>query len=303
MDLSQSKKYLYATVAIVVAGILGGFIPIAIKVVLREFPQFTYLFLRLTIMLVFLLPFARKQLHEIYPYWKFAVPLGLLWIGYFLLFIAGLTSTTAFMSQVLSASAPLLVLMGNATINHERLNKYQIIGILIGMVGAVVVLLSKAGNFTSIGTLYGNILIFLSSVGYAIYLMVAKRFMKNQLPLVLTTSNAIIAWVITGIGMIWIDGAKGIQALPSISWNAWIALLFMGIGAGVVMWSLMNWGIKHGSIIAAASITYLNILTAGIFGAILLGELVTKQSFIGGTLLIIGIFYSSIYPLISKKKI
>lgn len=295
------KKYLYATIALVVAGILGGFVPIAIKIVLHELPQFTYLFLRLSIMLCFLLPLVWKKLKAILPFWKVVLPLGVLWIGYFLLFIAGLSSTTAFMSQILSACVPLFVLAGNSLISRERLQRNQIIGILIGLLGAVIVIFGKTGSIQQIGTMYGNILIFLSSIGYAIYLMGTKRFLKNQSPLVITTSNVIIAWIITGICMLWLDGANGILLLSTISLNAWIALVFMGIGAGVVMWFLINWGIKYGSAIAASSTTYLNMLTAGIFGAILLGEKITQQSIIGSGLLIIGVFFSTILPALNKK--
>ena len=300
-DVNVRQRYLLATGALIVAGVLGGFVPIAIKIVLHELPQFTYLFLRLSIMMCFLVPLAWKNLRHIFPYWKIALPLGVLWIGYFLLFIAGLTSTTAFMSQVLSASAPLLVLMGNSYFNKERLQHTQIIGIIIGMIGAVFVIVSKTDSIQSTGTMYGNILIFLSSIGYAVYLMSTKRFIKDQSPLVITTSNMIIAWVITGLCMIWLEGTKGISLLSHISANAWMALLFMAIGAGVIMWSLINWGIKYGSTIAAGSMTYLNILIAGIFGALLLGEHVTQQSLIGGVLLIIGIYFSSIFPALNTK--
>ena len=237
IELDSRKKYILATLALIVAGVLGGFVPIAIKIVLHELPQFTYLFLRLTIMVFFLLPFSWKQMGNIFPYWKIALPLGILWIGYFLLFITGLPSTTAFMS----------------------------------------------------------------SIGYAVYLMGTKRFIKNQSPIVITTSNVIIAWVITGISMMILDGTNGIVMLSHISLNAWTALIFMGVGAGVIMWFLINWGLKYGSAIAAGSMTYLNILTAGVFGALLLGEKVTQQSLIGGALLIIGIFFSSLFPLINNN--
>jgi drug/metabolite transporter (DMT)-like permease len=46
--------------------------------------------------------------------------------------------------------------------------------------------------------------------------------------------------------------------------------------------------------------TYINILTAGIFGVIILGESVNQNTIFGGIFIIIGIFLSSITPLLLK---
>jgi drug/metabolite transporter (DMT)-like permease len=100
--------------------------------------------------------------------------------------------------------------------------------------------------------------------------------------------------------MLLLEGISGFSVLPHITTNAWTALLFMGLICGVLMWFLINWGLKYASAIVASGMTYINILTAGIFGVIILGESVNQNTIFGGIFIIIGIFLSSITPLLLK---
>ncbi|MDP1721883.1 MAG: DMT family transporter [Candidatus Gottesmanbacteria bacterium] len=153
------------------------------------------------------------------------------------------------------------------------------------------------------GTINGNLLIFLSAFCSSLYLIGTKKFIHGHSPVALTASTAIVGWIITGILMVSFEGLKGFTVLPNVSMVAWVALLFMGIITGVVMWFLINFGLKFGSAIVAGGMTYINILTAGIFGVIILGESITYLSIIGGTLLLIGIFLSIFTPLFAHNKL
>ncbi|MEK7141421.1 MAG: DMT family transporter [Patescibacteria group bacterium] len=297
------NKQTYATLALVAAGVLGGLVPIAVKIVLREISPLTYLFLRLSIMILILIPLAWNSMPTIRQYWKHIIILGVFWISNFLLFIFGVKSTTALASQLLTSGVPIYVLLENSFVNKEKLSIWQIFGIIIGLVGSFF-LISKGNSIQSgYGTINGNLLIFLSAICSSLYLIGTKKFIHGHSPVALTASTAVVGWVITGILMLSFEGLNGFTILPTVTTEAWLALLFMGIITGVVMWFLINFGLKFGSAIVAGGMTYINILTAGIFGVIILGESITNRSVVGGTLLLLGIFLSIFTPLFTRNKI
>jgi len=299
--MNDSKRRLYATTALIIAGILGGLVPIAVKIILKEIPNFTYLFLRLTIMITILIPLSWKHISEIRRYWKYIAVLGVLWISNFILFIFGVRTTTALVSQLLTAGVPIYVLLENTFMNKEKLSKWQIIGIIIGLLGAFFII-TKGSTVQSYGSIHGNTLIFLSAICSSLYLIGTKKCIKGQSPLAITASTAFVGWLVTAVLMFVFEGLRGFSVLPSVSTGVWMAVLFMGIVTGVIMWFLINIGLKYGSVIVASSMTYINILTAGVAGVFMLGEAITSHSIIGGAFLIVGIFLSTITPLLRKTK-
>lgn len=296
------NKQTYATLALVAAGVLGGLVPIAVKIVLREIPPLTYLFLRLSIMILILIPLAWNSMKTIRQYWKHIIILGVFWISNFLLFIFGVKSTTALASQLLTSGVPIYVLLENSFVNKEKLSVWQILGIIIGLVGSIFLIAKSNSIQSGYGTINGNLLIFFSAICSSLYLIGTKKFIHGHSPIALTASTAVVGWIITGILMLSFEGLNGFAILPTVTVEAWAALLFMGVITGVFMWFLINFGLKFGSAIVAGGMTYINILIAGIFGVIIFGEAITSRTIIGGTLLLLGIFLSIFTPLFSGSK-
>jgi drug/metabolite transporter (DMT)-like permease len=298
--MTESQRKTYATIALIIAGIFGGLVPIAVKIVLKEVPPLTYLFLRLTIMICILLPLSLKVIKSLHQYWKYICLLGIFWIANFMLFIFGVRFTTALMSQLLTSGVPIFVLIENSFVNKEKLSPWQYLGIFLGLTGAIFLILRNTSLSSGYGLISGNLLVFLSAISSSLYLIGTRKFIRNQSPLALTSATVFIGWIITGISMLLLEGISGFSVLPHITTNAWTALLFMGLICGVLMWFLINWGLKYASAIVASGMTYINILTAGIFGVIILGESVNQNTIFGGIFIIIGIFLSSITPLLLK---
>lgn len=62
---NSANSLLLGTLALIVAGIFGGFSAYLSKIILRELPPLTVLFLRITIMLAMLLPLSRSVFPDI----------------------------------------------------------------------------------------------------------------------------------------------------------------------------------------------------------------------------------------------
>ena len=107
---NSPDNYTLAVFALIVANMIGGGAPLASKILLRELPPMTILFLRLTIMLVILMPLSLTRFRHLWTHRKQLVLLGLFWVGNLSLFIIGIKFTTAIASSIIYLGVPILVL-------------------------------------------------------------------------------------------------------------------------------------------------------------------------------------------------
>lgn len=102
-----------------------------------------------------------------------------------LTFFKGLSYTTPISASVIMVTAPILVLIFSSIIIKERLLPKKIIGILIGLIGAVILILygnSSAESGKNI--MLGNFLVFINAASYAMYLVIVKELATKYNPIV-----------------------------------------------------------------------------------------------------------------------
>lgn len=102
-----------------------------------------------------------------------------------LCFFHGLNHSSAINSGIIMTLNPIMVAVMAYFILKESLNSIKIIGILIGATGAVFLALQSNGSDGS--TLFGDILLFINAVSYAIYLILVKPLMQKYSALTVTT--------------------------------------------------------------------------------------------------------------------
>ncbi len=296
MKNSQNNQFL-GVIALFSASFIGGFAPLASKILLRELPPVTILFLRLSIMIAILFPISTRFISHLVLHGRKLLVLSLLWVGNLICFIIGIKYTTAIMSGLLYATAPILVVMGNYLFHRIKITKLQAVGISLGFMGVITIISRLFVPSQGFGTFSGNLLLVLGVSSYALFLLYSKHLSFHISPLELTTSIASIGWVIAGLTMAFTDGFGGLQRLPFLSVHAWTALIFVGTGLGVVMYFLNQWGIKHGTALAASISLYIGTLTTTITGILFLSEKLTPFIVIGGALLLVGVYISTVIPL------
>ena len=105
-----------------------------------------------------------------------------------LLFIHGLNLTSPIDASIIITAIPIMVLIFSALLLKEKITPNKIIGISIGGIGAV--LLVWYGNKASgTSSLLGNVLVFLNTCSYGLYLVLVKPLMKKY------NSITVISWV------------------------------------------------------------------------------------------------------------
>lgn len=105
-----------------------------------------------------------------------------------LLYFHGLNLTSPIDASIIYTSVPVLVLVFSYFLLKEKITKTKIIGILIGGIGALLLILYSSKN-EGTSSLFGNILIFSNALFYAFYLVYVKPLMKKYKPI------TVISWV------------------------------------------------------------------------------------------------------------
>jgi len=98
-------------------------------------------------------------------------------------FFKGLSMTTPISGAVMMVTTPILVLTFSSIFLGEKATIKKIAGIIIGLIGAIVLIAygKKLGNGNS--ELLGNLLVFVNAASFALYLILVKNLTSKYHPL------------------------------------------------------------------------------------------------------------------------
>lgn len=102
-----------------------------------------------------------------------------------LTFFKGLSMTTPISASVIMVSSPILVLTFSALLIREEVTRRKVSGILIGMLGAVVLIVFGKDMGTASNATLGNTLVFVNASSYSLYLILIKNLTAKYHPVTL----------------------------------------------------------------------------------------------------------------------
>ncbi|HAP00329.1 MAG TPA: EamA family transporter [Bacteroidetes bacterium] len=143
-----------------------------------------------------------------------------------LFFFKGISITTPIHGALIMTITPILVLLLSGILKDEKITPLKVSGILIGIMGAlVIVIFGKEISFNA-STMSGDLFVMLNATSYAVYLVIVKPLMKKYHPL------TIIKWVFL-FGWIFVVPA-GWNEFQAIDWKSlppaiWFELSFIVI--------------------------------------------------------------------------
>lgn len=202
-----------------------------------------------------------------------------------MLFIKGLTMTSAIHASLLMLSTPLLITIFAFWFLKEAVTWIRIAGLIVGITGAVMLIISKAERGTA--SLEGDILIILNATSYTFYFILVKPLLKDYPPL------HVMRWVFT-FGFLLIL-PFGWTQFSDIHWqtfgsNEYASLAFIVLLGTFLAYMFNVYGIQHLGAGITGSYIYLQPVLATIIAAIFLGESLTITKIIAGLLIFSGVF-------------
>jgi drug/metabolite transporter (DMT)-like permease len=184
-------------------------------------------------------------------------------------FIKGLSLTTSIHSSLLSLCTPIFITIIAAWLIKESLNWLKIIGLALGIFGALLLILIKDNNHTGSNVLLGDILVIINAISYAFYLVMVRPLMVNY------SAIHVIRWVFTIGGVIMLPISA--SDFLATNWNGfeftqWAALFFIAIGATFLAYLFNVYGIGKLGASATGAYIYTQPVFAAIIAMIFAGE-------------------------------
>ncbi|MBT2322690.1 DMT family transporter [Variovorax paradoxus] len=216
--------------------------------------------------------------------------LGLGFSGYYLssfLDFAGLAYITASLERLILYLNPTLVLLFGWIAYRRRITRWQLAGMAVSYAGVLLVFGHEVQLGQSAAAAWGTLLVFLSAVSYAVYLVASGEFVKRlgSLRLVgLATSVACVLCIAQFVLLRPMSAA--LQVAPEVIWLSMLnATLCTALPVLAVMMSIERIGPAM-----AAQTGMVGPMSTILMGVLILGEPFTAWIAAGTALVIAGIF-------------
>jgi drug/metabolite transporter (DMT)-like permease len=205
-----------------------------------------------------------------------------------LFFFKGLSLSTPINSSVIITLSPIIVLILASILIKERITLLKSLGIIIGMAGALVlVLFSKGENFNAPNIPLGNILFIVNAFSYGLYLILVKPLTKKYHAITLMKWLFLIAVFInlpvTYTEFIAVDWG-------SLPFDAIWKMSFVVIGTTFMTYLLNIYALKQLSPSTISAFIYLQPLIAITFAIAVGADKLTLVKGLAAALVFIGVY-------------
>jgi drug/metabolite transporter (DMT)-like permease len=202
-----------------------------------------------------------------------------------LLFVKGLSLTTAINSTLLSTTIPVFALAISIALRHDRASWRHIVGIVLAISGVVYLVDPMKASFSAEVTL-GNILSVTSSLFYGAYIAASKNLVARygalrvitwifQLSAILTLPIALFAW-------------NGTTQQP-VTGKVWLVIVYIVLVPTVLAYFLNAWALARVAPSVVAVYIYMQPLLAFGFAPLVLGESWNSRTILASLLIFAGV--------------
>ena len=273
--------------ALVAAQLVTGSTYLVAKLGLREFHPLTLGFLRFVLTGLVYLALFRFLRRHVRPLGQLNVRLLAL-MGFLAvplnqgLFLCGQKLAHSTHGALLYALTPLVVLIMARLYLGESLTPAKVLGVALGLTGALLVLFEKSTGFSA-ESLTGDLLIFLGVLVWAWYTILLKDALQTHSALEATGYSLMLGAVFyLPVGIPYAIS----QDYSQVTMTGWGSVLYLSLLTSVLAYFVWSWALSHVEAGKIAVVSNLQPIVATFLGWIVLHEPVTAQ-FIAGTILAI----------------
>ena len=210
-----------------------------------------------------------------------------------LTFFKGLSYTTPINASVVMVTTPIIVLSLSAILLKEHLAKYRIVGIFVGLAGAVYLIAYGNGlQLNNARIQWGNFLVFINAFSYSLYLILVKKLTSKYPPI------SFAKWLyLLGFFMVLPFGFKEVQ---QISWqlmptNIFLKMLFVVVFATFITYLFNLLAVRKLKPTPVSVFIYLQPFIASTFALIMKSDTLNIHKIVASALIFAGVY------LVSKK--
>lgn len=285
---------------------VGAVGPPIIKYTVYQFSPIITVLLRSLLSILIIAPFVLKDVKRLKESRerKLLLIANILFAANWFFAAEGFKSTSLLMNQIIYSLVPVLVGILGYFFLKERVNKYQMIGLILGLAGMGVLIYSslKTTDIISFGTLQGNIITVLGLFSWSTYMVVTRKISNDISPQAITLSNfvvcAILAFFIVAMLKITNFGFN----FTAFTLNNTLGLIGLGLFS-VSFFFLYQWLIKNASIFTSSLINYTGPVASVVTGPLFFNEKIYLNYVIGAVLILIGVFISTSFDYYNNNKV
>ena len=164
--------------------------------------------------------------------------------GYMFFLLKGLTYTTPVSSSIFISLQPVCVFVICLLIGREKANTMKVLGILIGVGGAIICVATQKTSDVASNPMLGNIYCAASTIVYSTYLVVSKQFLRN-LDNVTVSKWTFLGATIAAAPVAFITGWDAPVLKMAVLSAPMLILLFVLIFPSSVSYLLIDVGLKN----------------------------------------------------------
>jgi len=199
----------------------------------------------------------------------------------------GMMYTTASVSSIIQASGPIFTIVLAIFILGESTDVKKIVGAIIALISTIFLVASINGDFSLVGAaVYGNSLILLSSISYAISSIITKKGLGSIKPLQMLGFSTLIGFIALSITSIL---EEPLDIINNLSTETWVVVLLLTLFPSFIALLLWYEALANAEISRLIVFVYLMPVFSVIFSYILLGEVISIQTMVFATLIIGGV--------------
>jgi drug/metabolite transporter (DMT)-like permease len=266
---------------------------VAIKITVRTISPVTLVWTRFAIGVVILGATVLLRHQFAWPQrkdWFYFALLGFIGITFHQwLQSTGLVTSAATTTGWIVASMPIFIAILGWLILKEKLTWPQAGGILLAALGvALVITRGDLGAFLhgKLGGM-GDVLILLSAPNWAIFTILSRRGLKTYPAALMMFYVMLFGWVFSSVLFV---GNQGWESLPLLALDGWLAVAFLGILCSGVAYIFWYDALKVLPVARVGTFLYIEPVVTVIVAAIVLGEEITLPAFLGGLLILGGVW-------------
>jgi drug/metabolite transporter (DMT)-like permease len=289
MGIDRRKALLAAFFAVVVWG--ASFV--ATKLALRYTNPAAVVWLRFTMGVVILgLAVMKGRLFELPDKkdWLYFALLGFLGITFHQwLQSTGLLTSQATTTAWIVASTPIFMALLGWLVLAEKPLWLQLLGILLSTCGVLLVV--SHGHLADLASgrfgTPGDFLILISSLNWAVFSILSRRGLKKYPATLMMFYVMVFGWLFSSIWFLVNGGQVHMSAIP---WDGWAGIAFLGIFCSGFAYIFWYGALKALPVAQTGAFLYLEPLVTVLVAAVILKEQVTLAAFLGGVLILVGVW-------------
>ena len=214
-----------------------------------------------------------------------------------LFFFEGLNLTTPINAAIVMTLSPILVIFLSFFIIKEAFTLRKMLGILLGLLGASILILQSGGIDFSSNHQIGNMFVFINASSYSLYLVIVKPMMEKY--------HAItVMFYVFSFGLFYVI-PFGYTDLLEVNWstipdNIYLEIAFVVVFTTFVAYLLNSKALKELSPTTVSIYIYLQPILASLFAIFWGSDNLDIQKIIAAIFIFLGVYLVSVSSFKNK---